>query len=221
MTQALEKAAVGLALAVLIAGVSVIALTTPGFTRTVMLATHGPALAGLDRDTAVRTAEEVRRYVADGSVGQTLPAVVGARSGFDASATAHLDDVRAVMEATRLATGLSAALLAVWMLAAFVSRRWRVVTGALRAAAGIAVSGTVLASAIAALDFDRFFAGFHGLFFETGTWTFPADTLLVQLFPEAFWVAAGVAWAGLLLFAAAALAVGAGVVDARLARSSA
>lgn len=221
MMQALEKALVGLVLAVLVAGVSVIALTTPGFTRTVMLATDGPALSGLDRDTAVRTAEEVRRYVAGISDAPALPAVVDDRPGFDAAATAHLDDVRAVMGAARLATGLCAAVLAAWTLTAFVRRRWRAVTGAARVAAGIAVAGTVLAAVIGVLDFDRFFAGFHGLFFDSGSWTFPADALLIQLFPEPFWVAAGVAWAGLVLLSAAGLAVGAWVVEAKLSTSSA
>lgn len=221
MAKGLEKAAVGVVLALLVLGVSLIALTTPGFTRTVMLAVDGPSLSGLDRDTAVRTAEEVRRYVTSGRVDSRLPAVVAGRSGFDDNAVSHLDDVRAVLGAARLATGLAAAVLAVWMVAAFVRRRWRAVTGVLRVGAGIAAAGVVLAAALAVSDFDRFFSGFHGLFFESGTWTFPADALLIQLFPTAFWATAGIAWAALVLCAAAAFVVGAGIVNARLARSSA
>ena len=35
------------------------------------------------------------------------------------------------------------------------------------------------------------------MFFEAGTWQFSEEELLIQLFPEPFWVLAGAAWAGL------------------------
>lgn len=37
-------------------------------------------------------------------------------------------------------------------------------------------------------NFDSAFAGFHNLFFEEGTWTFPESSLLITLFPEQFWI---------------------------------
>jgi len=37
-------------------------------------------------------------------------------------------------------------------------------------------------------NFSSVFTGFHTLFFEQGTWTFPASSLLVTLFPEQFWI---------------------------------
>jgi len=44
---------------------------------------------------------------------------------------------------------------------------------------------------IAVLDFDRFFAYFHKPLFEGDSWLFPAGELLVQLFPESYWMFAG------------------------------
>ncbi|MDP2400524.1 MAG: DUF1461 domain-containing protein, partial [Actinomycetota bacterium] len=43
------------------------------------------------------------------------------------------------------------------------------------------------------------FAQFHALFFEGDTWLFPAGELLIELFPEPFWMTAGATWAGLVL----------------------
>jgi hypothetical protein len=45
---------------------------------------------------------------------------------------------------------------------------------------------------------------------------FPADSLLIRLFPERFWEVSGAIWAGLALIGAVALAVA-----ARLLRSAA
>lgn len=47
----------------------------------------------------------------------------------------------------------------------------------------------------ALVDFNGLFAAMHGLFFSAGTWTFPSDSLLIKLFPEAFWAAMAGLWA--------------------------
>jgi uncharacterized membrane protein len=44
------------------------------------------------------------------------------------------------------------------------------------------------------VDFEGLFARFHGVFFESGTWTFSSDSLLIQLFPEPFWIVSAVGW---------------------------
>ena len=75
---------------------------------------------------------------------------------------------------------------------------------ALKVGAAVSAVFVLLAAAAAVLDFSAFFTAFHGLFFEAGTWTFPYDSLLIRLFPESFWVAAGVGWAVLVLTIAGA-----------------
>lgn len=45
---------------------------------------------------------------------------------------------------------------------------------------------------LAILGWDRFFTGFHSLFFADGTWTFYMDDSLIRLFPPQFWVDAGI-----------------------------
>ena len=51
-----------------------------------------------------------------------------------------------------------------------------------------------LSIGFALLDFDAAFAAFHAIFFESGTWTFAADSLIIQLFPVRFWAARGLRW---------------------------
>jgi len=56
-----------------------------------------------------------------------------------------------------------------------------------------------VAALFGVVSFDALFTWFHSLFFAPGTWQFPADSLLIVLFPEAFWIACGIAWALLIL----------------------
>ncbi|MBI3287026.1 MAG: DUF1461 domain-containing protein [Chloroflexi bacterium] len=56
------------------------------------------------------------------------------------------------------------------------------------------------------LSFNTFLVNFHRLFFTGNSWLFPYSDSLIQLFPPAFWSNAALAWAGLTLLEAAALA---------------
>jgi len=56
---------------------------------------------------------------------------------------------------------------------------------------------------------DVFFVGFHQLLFPPGTWTFPFSDTLIRLFPEQFWMDAGVVIVVLLIAEAAAVGAGA------------
>lgn len=39
----------------------------------------------------------------------------------------------------------------------------------------------------AVIPFDAFFTLFHSIFFAPGTWTFPANSALIQIYPFSFW----------------------------------
>ena len=61
----------------------------------------------------------------------------------------------------------------------------------------------------ALVDFNGLFAAMHSLFFSAGTWTFDYDSLLIRLFPEAFWAAMAGLWAATsLILCAASVALG-------------
>ena len=58
-------------------------------------------------------------------------------------------------------------------------------------------------------DFEGLFAAMHSLFFSAGTWTFDYDSLLIKLFPEAFWAAMAALWAAVsLVLCASSIALG-------------
>jgi integral membrane protein (TIGR01906 family) len=148
-------------------------------------------------------AEQVREFVVDGDV-DSLPATVDGRPGFDSGAVSHLRDVRRVLDRARLVTGVLAALVAVWLGVQIVRRRFSAIAEGLFVGAGFCVLIVVLGVLAGTVDFESFFAWFHGLFFSAGTWQFSANSLLIEVFPEGFWVACGVAWGAQVL-------VGAGV----------
>jgi uncharacterized membrane protein len=40
------------------------------------------------------------------------------------------------------------------------------------------------------INFDFLFNLFHNIFFSAGSWLFPANSLLITMYPKPFWIAA-------------------------------
>lgn len=59
-----------------------------------------------------------------------------------------------------------------------------------------AIAGLVV---IALTGWERFFSGFHALFFSDGTWTFSLQDTLIRLYPEQFWVDSAATIAALIV----------------------
>lgn len=213
----IEPIVVGLAIALVVIGLSVRVLTAPFVTTALLDATGGAELTGLDAATARGLAQQVRGYVTGAYQGE-LPERVGERDGFSANAVSHLDDVRGVIRSAGLLTLALLLVAGVWAVARWRGGRRGVVGAAMKAAAYWLLLGVPIAVVFALLDFDRFFAGFHALFFEAGTWQFPAGDLLIQLFPESFWASAGALWGALVLAAAVALMLGSRAVAGHVQR---
>ncbi|PMC99705.1 lipoprotein intramolecular transacylase Lit, partial [Brevibacterium paucivorans] len=60
---------------------------------------------------------------------------------------------------------------------------------------------------LALVSWDTFFRGFHSLFFSAGTWEFYLDDSLIRLFPQTFWMDAGIT-AGLVILLGSGLLIG-------------
>ncbi len=160
---------------------------------------------------------------ADGRAGEGAPDFAEGSGSADAAlasadevyvltpdALSHLDDCYAVASTAR--TVLLACLIgAVVCLALAGATGGRRRVGAMAVAAGSAVLAIFLALGLwAALDFDGMFAAFHGLFFTAGTWTFSWESLLITMYPIAFWMGMGAIWVGVTaLLSALAIACGA------------
>jgi integral membrane protein (TIGR01906 family) len=208
LAHAMESAAAGLLWTALALGVCVGALTVPVYTSAAVQTLKVPESAHLPITDTVKLSGMVRALVADREFAP-LPSTWRGQPGFDAAAVSHLMDVRRVLDGARVATGAAAALLALWVGFCVGRRRWGPLADGMRAGAYVLLGVIVLAAAAAFIDFETFFAAFHGLFFRAGTWTFPYDSLLIRLFPEPFWVASGLAWAVLTAVCAALLLVAA------------
>jgi integral membrane protein (TIGR01906 family) len=181
-----------LAFAVLAVALPLAVLESASVTRTLVDAYASPQSTNLPSERIAVLAEQVREFVVRGS--GELPAQVDGRAGFDRASVSHLVDVRVVLRSTRIASGLIAAALAVWVGWSVSRRRFAEIGSALRAGALTTATVSGLAVLAAVTDFDAFFSAFHGLFFKAGTWTFSYDSLLIQLFPEPFWATLGAAW---------------------------
>ena len=125
---------------------------------------------------------------------------------FGAGEVAHMEDVRAVVRGA-LAVWLFAVVILIGSLARLHSRQGaEAVRWALRGGAVATVAALALVGLFALVSFDTFFRSFHELFFEPGSWEFPADSTLISLYPSRFWATA------------TALLVGLTVIQAGLAR---
>ncbi|MDO9557692.1 MAG: DUF1461 domain-containing protein [Coriobacteriia bacterium] len=171
-------------------GLSAWIMTTPWFTRLAAPGQVDSVRAGLTQERMVELAEEVRVFVTDGDA-PALPMVVDGRPAFDDTAVSHLVDVRNVVIASRWVTLVAAALLlAAGLYSTFLGRRAEYVAGLKWG--GLSLLGGIGMLLLTGLfDFDSLFVAFHGLFFQPGTWTFPADSLLILVFPTDFWILAG------------------------------
>lgn len=111
-----------------------------------------------------------------------------------ADAISHLDDVYRVVSAAKPALAVIA-VLCVAGLAHVAVRINRRALGRVLIAGGAFVLAAFAALGIWALvDFYGLFDVFHSLFFQAGTWTFSIDSLLITLYPTAFWMGMAGIW---------------------------
>lgn len=129
-----------------------------------------------------------------GAEGMQTLAEVSQSYALDEAALSHLTDVNEVI------ARFTPSLLGIAVLAAFCLMATLRLFGArpvgralLGAGAGV-LAAFLLLGAWALAGFDGFFAAFHSLFFADGTWTFPSDSLLICMYPTAFWMGMGGVW---------------------------
>lgn len=110
------------------------------------------------------------------------------------SALDHLQDCIPIFTTSRITIVLSLVFALVGIILLILRRR-RKLAGWIMFATSLAVIGIIAVLGIwAFVDFDSLFTQLHTLFFAGGSWLFPADSLLITLFPEAFWMGMGITW---------------------------
>lgn len=124
----------------------------------------------------------------------TASARESAARNLPADAISHLDDVYRVACVAKPALVIVAMLCIAGLAHVAVRIGRRALGRTLIAGGGLVLAAFCALGAWAAIDFDGLFAAFHSLFFQAGTWTFPYDSLLITLYPTAFWMGMGGIW---------------------------
>ena len=109
-------------------------------------------------------------------------------------AIGHLDDVNTIASTAFYpilgitAIAIFCLMCALWMFGMKIAGR------ALLAAGIIGLSLIAVLALWAIFGFSSLFTVFHGLFFADGSWTFPADSLLITMLPQDFWIGMAGIW---------------------------
>lgn len=130
------------------------------------------------------------------------------------NALSHLQDCTPIFTTGRISVGVVGAFGIAGLIALGILAGRKRIGGALIAASSLVI-GILLALGIwAVVDFNGLFTWMHTMLFAQGNWTFDADSLLITLFPEAFWAT----MAGLWIVSSIVLAFITGIVGKLLAR---
>ncbi|MEH0059931.1 TIGR01906 family membrane protein [Auritidibacter ignavus] len=120
---------------------------------------------------------------------------------FTQDEVSHMADVKSVMLTSMLIGAVLVIASAIIMVVLS-----RISKGAIRrslfAASIWLLLVIVVLGVLAIIAWQDFFAGFHALFFADGTWTFYASDTLIRLYPNQFWIDAGLAVGALTVLTA-------------------
>lgn len=108
----------------------------------------------------------------------------------------HLDDVSRVVMIVFAVGFVALCVAAAVIMNAYFTHARSALPKILVGGGALTLAVMLLAAAWAAVSFDSFFTTMHALFFAEGTWTFASDSLLITMFPTAFWRGMGILWLG-------------------------
>lgn len=110
------------------------------------------------------------------------------------NALSHLQDCTPIFTTGRISVGVVSGFALVGLIALGILAGRKRIGGTLIAGSALVIGILVALGIWAAVDFDGIFTWMHTLFFAQGSWVFNSDSLLITLFPEAFWAAMAGLW---------------------------
>ena len=121
-------------------------------------------------------------------------AILQERYSFEQDAISHLQDCTPVFTTMKISTGIVFCAGIIGLVITGI-RSGRKAVGQLLMASGlILIMCLIVLAAWALIDFNSLFTLMHSLLFTEGSWVFSYDSLLISLFPEAFWAAMAGLW---------------------------
>ena len=121
-------------------------------------------------------------------------AKVGDKFALDKNAFEHLDDCNRLINGIVPFVGIAGIIALICAVVLLVLRQWRWLGRMLSIAPLILLLSFACMGTWAFIDFYGFFTAFHGVFFPQGNWTFSSESLLICMYPTAFWMAMGCLW---------------------------
>ena len=187
-----------LATAITILAVALVLLLTPIWTHTALQVSYNAgdtscasrtqpdaACFGLSAaDVVAASDQSIHALIFTGDFSFVGPNATNGEPFYTEAEQAHMRDVRVVLYGFLLLALVSAVFVVASLIrGARDAARWRAVSrGGIWLIVGIVVVGL-----FAFVAFDTVFTLFHEIFFPGGNWSFPADSNLILVYPEAFW----------------------------------
>ncbi|MYM19992.1 TIGR01906 family membrane protein [Brevibacterium sp. 5221] len=137
------------------------------------------------------------RYLTDIAQGEGSPL-------FTQPEIAHMADVKSIISLLYL-VAVVAVIGAIIAGLALCRKHGPGMHAGLRWGAILTLLITVGAVVVALFGFETFFANFHRVLFPGGNWEFYLDDSLIRLFPQTFWMDAGIGGGAIVILAALAL----------------
>ena len=121
---------------------------------------------------------------------------------FPQNALSHLSDCTPIFTTATISIGVicGAGIIGLIVLGIFWGRAY--VGKTMLGASGLLIVCLIALGVWAIADFDSLFTLMHLLLFPQGNWTFSSDSLLICLFPEAFWLMMAVLWLAISIISA-------------------
>ncbi len=119
---------------------------------------------------------------------------VSERYALSENALSHLRDCTPIFTTGRISVGVVGGFAVAGFIALAIIASRKQAGRALMAGAGLVFALLFALGAWAVIDFNGLFTWMHQMLFAQGNWTFSASSLLIQLFPEAFWAAMAALW---------------------------
>ncbi len=146
--------------------------------------------------------EESGAQYGDAASGQTpslsplanAAGAVSERYALSESALSHLRDCTPIFTTGRISVGVVGGFAVAGLIALAIIAGRKRAGRTLMAGAGLVFALLFALGAWAVADFNGLFTWMHQMLFAQGNWTFSSSSLLIQLFPEAFWAAMAALW---------------------------
>lgn len=204
----LLQIAVILAIPATLLAVSLRITTAPWFPRWEYHKPDFPADPyGLTTEERVRLAEICVEYlITRAGIDLLANLELEGRPAFNDRELQHMVDVKRVLWGLLWAGALGGMIVLAGSALLFSRRPLRPYgLGALRGGALLTLGLLAAVGGLMLFRWDVFFTGFHELLFPPDTWTFPTSDTLIRLYPEKFWMDAGMVIVVLVLAQAVAL----------------